>query len=239
VLRALIARHPVWEGASDAALKALSSAARLVALRPGQVAVREKEPATEIHLLVEGIARVYYPGTRTRPQLTVKLLAAPAAFGDIACAVESRYTANVEALSDARIVAIDSRTYFAVLGREPSACFRQYLDLARRFAGAVQIEKSSVSPSAAERVVALLLAYAHQLGTPEDGGILIERALTQDEIAEQTASNRRTVVRVLSALFASGALERRGRKLLIADRARLVEVAGAELPVLTHQTRRS
>lgn len=236
-VRALLRRHPVWRDATEATLRALEGGTRLVELRAGQVVVRENEPASALYLLVEGMARTYYPATKTRAQLTVKLLSAPAAFGDIACAVEGKYTATVEALSAARLLAIDRRTYFSVLQREPGACFRQYLDLAQRFAGAVQIEKSSVSPSAADRIVALLLAYAQQFGVPEGSGMLIDRALTQDELAEQTASNRRSVVRVLTTLFSSGALERRGRKLLIADRAKLIAAASGEPADLTHRSK--
>ncbi|MBI4815543.1 MAG: cyclic nucleotide-binding domain-containing protein [Deltaproteobacteria bacterium] len=170
----LLRTHPIWRDSTEPVIRALSSAARLGIHRPGQVLVREGQAADRVHLLVGGAARTFYVGTKSRPELTVKLLRAPSAFGDVACVLRVPYSASVEALTETRSVEVESQVYFAALLKSPGSCLRQYFDLAERFGGAVQIEKSTYAASLHERVIALLAAYARELGVPVEDGIRIE-----------------------------------------------------------------
>lgn len=227
-LAGMLRRHPAWADVADTTLRQLVASARPIELAPGQVAVRDGEAASAIHYLVEGLVRVYFPRTRQRPSFTLALLAAPATFGDIACLTGSPYTAAVEALAPARTVAVATPAVLAALAAEPRACLRHYVALAHRFAVATQVERSSVAPRPAERIAALLLAYGQKLGRPVPEGTLIDRAIPQEEIAEQTASNRRSVVRALSVFFRARALMRQGRKLVIVDGDALARAAIAQ-----------
>ncbi|MBI2373675.1 MAG: Crp/Fnr family transcriptional regulator [Deltaproteobacteria bacterium] len=236
---AALRRHPIWRDADDTALRLLVQGARVEDSRPGQMLVREGQPADRIHLLVDGAARTFYVATRARPELTVKLLRSPSAFGDVACVLRGPYSASIEALTQVRTLAIDAPTYFSALLRSPAPCFRQYFDLAERFGGATQIEKSTYAASLHERIVALLAAYARELGIPVEGGIQIDAALTQDDIASQTGSNRRTVVRSLGLLYESGALKRHGRKYVVTSVDALLLATPGEVPDMVHSTRQT
>ena len=220
----LLRRHPVWADASDATLALLSQGSRVVDRSAGQVFVIEGERAGAIYLLASGAARVFYPAKKGRPEVTVKLMLAPGGFGDVACVMRTGYTATVEALMPARAIAVESRFYFAAMQREPKACFRQYWDVARRFASAVEMERAAYVTTVVERVIALLLAYAEQSG----GDV----KLSQDDIAQQVGSNRRSVVRVMEQLYATGGLARRGRRYEIVDRTKLLGVVSADVPNL-------
>jgi CRP/FNR family transcriptional regulator, cyclic AMP receptor protein len=227
----VLRQHPIWEAASDVALHTLADGARSEDRAAGQMFVIEGQPADAIWLLMSGAARVFYPQKKERPEVTVRLMRAPGAFGDVACVTKSAYTASVEALEPARAIAVDARAYFAALQQDPKACFRQYWDVALRFAGAVGTERAAFSSSVVERVVALLLAYA------EHGGGDVK--LSQDDIAQQVGSNRRSVVRVMEQLYDSGGLERRGRRYAIVDRAKLLSVATLEVPNLLGPSERA
>lgn len=221
----LLRQHPLWSPLSDASARALAASAGVCEYAAGQVVVRDGEPAHHVHYLTHGLVRVYFPRTKARASLTLALIEAPGMFGDIACLNGSPYTATVEALSSCRTVALPVGVWRDVLAREPAVALLHYQRLALRFVGATQTQRRSIEPRPVERVAALLLSYAQHVGVAVEGGTLIDAVIAQEDIAEQTASTRRTVVRALAELFDSGALRRHGRKLIVVDTQQLARVA--------------
>lgn len=217
----LLRTHPVWADTPEPNRRALAATGRRLDLAPGQVAVREGQESGWVHLLVEGVLRAHYPGTRSRRSLTARLMGAPEVFGDLACLQGSVYGSSVEALTHAVIISFPAKQYFAELLRDPATCMRQYRDLGRRFKAATQHELSTATGGSTERVGALILAYAEHFGRPTPEGLLVDLPLSQESIAEQTGCNRRTVVRVLDQYFVSGVLRRRGRRLMLLKEAEL------------------
>lgn len=221
---AQLRRHPVWSHAADRTLAALAAASVTLERAPGQIFVIEGAPADRVCLLVSGAARVFYPLRRERAEATVKLLVAPACFGDLACVARTSYTASVEAIAPSCALAIEARAYFAALQHDARACFRQYWDVAQRFARATQLERAALFAGVVERLVALLLAWAEY----GDG----EVRLSQDDLAQQVGSTRRSVVRAMELLYKSGGLERRGRRYAVVDREKLLAAASGDVPNL-------
>jgi CRP-like cAMP-binding protein len=213
----LLRQSLVWADVADATLTRLLAGSRVIERAAGQVFVVADAPAGAIYLLSSGAARAYYPARRTHPEATTRLILAPGSFNEIACATQRPNLESVEALVPSTAIAIDPRTYFLALQREPAAAFRSYFDLAQRLACASDLERSAYGNSVPERVIALLLAYARQAG----GDI----RLSQDDIAQQVGSTRRSVARVMERLYASGGLERRGHRYAVVDRQKLLALA--------------
>lgn len=233
---ALLRTHPIWQDAQESAAKTVAAASKIEATRPGQLFVREGQPAEHVHLLIEGVARAFYVETKSRPQTTVTLLRAPSVIGDLACILRGAYTASVEALLDSTSLVIPAGVYFAALHQSPTSCLRQYFDLAERFGGAVANEKVAYSASLNERVVGVLAAYAREMGEVRPDGIRITASLTQDDLAVQTGASRRTVVRSLAVLYEAGVLRRVGRQYEVTSiEALLAAAKGA--PDMAHRTK--
>lgn len=231
----LLKRHPLWRQAEPAVIRNLADAARIERTRPGQLFVREGERAEHVHLLSEGVARVFYIQTKAQPEATLTLLRAPAVIGDMACVLQRPYTASAEALVDAVAVVIPAANYFAALGQSPSACMRQYIDLAERYSDTVKSTKVAYSTGLEERVVGVLAAYARTLGIETPTGIRIA-GLTQDDLTVQTSSSRRCIVRALAKLYQLGTLKRIGREYEIPSVEALLGAVPAA-PDLVHRTR--
>ncbi|MFO0724774.1 MAG: Crp/Fnr family transcriptional regulator [Myxococcota bacterium] len=232
----LVRQHPIWRDASDLGVRALCASATEVRLRPGDHVLRAGEPAEAIHLLVEGATRVYYPAARDRAEITVKLFWAPAAFGDAESILRTRWAECVEALTPGRVLITPAKRYFELMRREPSVCFRQYWDVARRFGVAIHSERSANLAELQDRTIAILVAYALHFGTPSEGGVLIEYALTQDDIGKQVGANRRSIVTILGALYKAGVIERRGRKFWVRSVEGLLAKAESAPPNLSFRT---
>lgn len=233
---ALIRRHPIWRDASDNAVRALAQHIRVVPLAAGDAILTGGDLARSIHLLVEGACRVFYPATERSAEITVKLFGAPAAFGDAESIMRTRWAETVEALTPGTVLICDATTYFDIMQREPRVCFRQYWDVARRFGIAIHTERAANTASLVEQVVAIVLAYARQFGKPTARGLLIAHPLTHDDLARQSGSNKRSVVRALTELFASGALERSGRSFLVPSIEKLLAAASVPVPEVAFQS---
>ncbi len=71
------------------------------------------------------------------------------------------------------------------------------------------------------RISELLRRLAELYGRTQDGGVLIDIALTHDQIAAMTGTSRVTITRVLKKLRETSAIQTRGKQIWILDVSRL------------------
>lgn len=228
--------HPIWRDASDVAVRSLLAIARDVVVKPGDFILTAGQPAAAIHLLVEGAARVFYPAKEKEAEITVKLFWAPSAFGDAESILRVNWGLSVEALTPGRVLIAPAEAYFRLMQSEPTVCFRQYWDIARRFGIAMRTEQQANLGELTDRTIAILLAYAHHFGVETPDGILIDFPLTQDGIGKQVGANRRSVVTVLGGLYKKGVISRAGRRFLVPNLEKLLAEAGGGAPALSFKT---
>jgi CRP-like cAMP-binding protein len=228
--------HPIWRDASEQSVRSLCAIVQDVQLAPGRSVLTAGEPAEAIHLLVEGAVRVFYPATDESAEITVKLFWAPASFGDAESILRVQWAETVQALTPVRVLIAPARDYFRLMQKEPSVCFRQYWDVARRFGVAIRSERASNLNDLRDRVIAILVAYANHFGSRGEGGTLIDHPLTQEQIGKQVGATRRSVVSILGELYEKGMLRRVGRRFLVPDVAALLEVAHGPAPDLSFKT---
>ena len=79
---------------------------------------------------------------------------------------------------------------------------------------------ASANPEA--RISELLRRLAELYGKPQDCGLLIDIALTHDQIAAMTGTSRVTITRVLKKLREEGAIQARGKQIWILDKSHLI-----------------
>ncbi|HSI06153.1 MAG TPA: Crp/Fnr family transcriptional regulator [Myxococcota bacterium] len=230
VLQRRVLQHPIWRGADENDVRALLRRSTLIDCPAGAMVVRAGEPAKHIHLLLDGAVRVFYPPTKARGALTVKLFGAPASFGDAECVLQTTWNENVQALVRSQILVTPVERYFELLRNDAQLSFRQYLEVARQFGVAIQYEQAAGSAMA--RIIATIAAYASQFGRPVDGGVLVDYTLTQDILARESDCRRRSIVRALADLYSAKLMWRVKRRYCVASVEALLEHAGAHVPNL-------
>ena len=209
----LVRRHPVWAKAADVTVRAMLKHGVLRDVTAGADVLKLGETATHVTLVLRGAVRVFYPATAQRGELTVKLFGAPSTFGEAECVLRGAWNESVQTLVPSTLLSVDAGRYFGLLQDEPSACFHAYWEVARQFGVAIQWENTTSAVT--ERVIAIIVAYASHFGRTDRDSVLIDHALSQDELARQSGSTRRTIVRVMADLYASKLVTRAGRKLRI------------------------
>lgn len=235
-LAQLLGRHPIWSTSPTSVRAALAESGTIQDYGVGQVAVVAGQPAQRVLLLLEGALRLYTPPSAGRDALTVRVLLAPALLGDAEAISGALHPATAEAMLPCRVASFPAAPYLRALKSAPDACLLQFHDLAQRALKSEQLGRVSHEGSAADRIVALILVYLDQFGVPTPTGTLIDRHLPQEELAEQSGSRRRTVVRTLRRLYDGGFLRRSGRKLVVPDPERLRRALGGEDLPLAHRT---
>jgi CRP-like cAMP-binding protein len=227
----VIRRHFIWREASDRAVRALAAYTHDRTFKPGESILSAGEPARSIYLLVDGAVRVFLPPrSGDGPEVTVKLFWAPTAFGEAETVIQAPHEETVQALTHARVLITPASKYFRIMRTETSVAFRQYIDLAQRFAISIRTARAANHDDLSDRVVALIISYVNHFGTPHEGGVLIDYVLTQDDIACQVGSNRRSIVRALRGLYKDGTLVRRGRRYYVPSIERLLATTRGTVP---------
>jgi len=216
----LLRRSVLWAQADDAVCRGLLSSGELLSGAEGELLLEQGASATHLYLLIEGLVRVFYVSPSSQ-RVTAKLFPAPNAFGDPEAVHTGVWQEAVEALSPFTALRFPRAHYLRHLQRAPTALFAQYQHVCRQFAVAIAADIDTKFATPRARLVSLLLAYAQAFGREHRRGVVIDQVLSQDALASQLGSNRRTVVRLFEALYEEGAIERAGRRLVLRDPDRL------------------
>lgn len=214
---ALLRRSPIWSDAEEGLCRAVLGRAQLESGPAGELILRRAEKAEHVVLLVEGLVRVFYQ-SEAGQQVTVKLFPAPNVFGDPEAVHSGVWQESVDALAPYTVLKVPAAHYFSCLRRSAPALFRQYLNVCRQFAVAIQSDIAANFFSPYERLVTLLFAYAEAIGEPDGrGGVVFQLPISQESLASQIGSNRRTLVRLFEQLYERNLVRRRGRRLAVPD----------------------
>jgi CRP/FNR family transcriptional regulator len=179
--------------------------------------------AAALCIVAEGEVRILVHGADGRT-LATDVAGAGDVFGESPMAGRSvrPIVTFVEAISDARIIALDPAGIDAVLRREPG--------LGHEIARALVDQSSRVRDLAARvtflpverRLDQLLLDLDARWGHPRlDGTRIINRVFTHEQIAELIGSTRKTVTRLLGVLREDGLVEVDQRRIVLLDSAGL------------------
>jgi CRP/FNR family transcriptional regulator, cyclic AMP receptor protein len=206
----LVCGHPVFTDAPPGVLARVLARATLRTLSRGQALVRDGEPATEVHVVVEGALRVFHTSPDGE-EAVVMLLRAHALYGDSEAVAGGRYVESVAAHDRAVVVSIPADAFTDFLGHHPMAAVRLLCDAAQRRAISAYQEKSLAFLPVTIRLANFLVDCLEQQAPPD----LLH--LTQDEMAAAISATRRSVAKDMIAWQEAGVLVREGGRYRVRD----------------------
>ena len=116
-LRNELAHIPLFGDLDPASLHTLIRNIRIVGLGAGEVLFRQGDPANSLYVVVEGAVVPIAEGERRRK---LAVLERGAFFGEIGLLTKQSRNATIEALVETRLLAIDRRLVWELIGRVPS-----------------------------------------------------------------------------------------------------------------------
>jgi CRP-like cAMP-binding protein len=221
--RDVLGKLSLFSALSDAALAAVASRCVIRKLAREAVLFRKDEPCRGLHVVVEGMVRVYRANRDGREQV-LHTQGPGQALAEVPLFDRGPYPASARALEDSRILFLPLREFQRLHGSHPEIADAVIQELGRRLRRMVRlVEKISLRDVPA-RVAMTLLDYAEVGGCATDG-VEFELPRTQDQLAAELATTRESVARALSRLRRDGIIIQTGSRMRINSIARLESIA--------------
>jgi CRP/FNR family cyclic AMP-dependent transcriptional regulator len=201
---------------SVAAREDLVACGRQVDVPPGVIVLREGDPGDRVLLLSAGTVKLTKTA-RSGTEVVLDFRGPGDVIGDQAVLGGNNRSATVQSLTAVSAVSIPAREFRAWLARTPDAMLALLETLERRLREADRQRLEFGSAQTLARVAARLLELADRFGRPADGGIAIELAIAQDELAAWSGASREATVKALRSLRSLGLVETSRRRLVVRD----------------------
>jgi CRP/FNR family transcriptional regulator, cyclic AMP receptor protein len=142
--------------------------------------------------------------------------------GEMSALTGGSRSATATALEPVEVIAVSSEAFTAFLDRTPGVALVLARMIARRLRDADRKRIEYLAGDTVGRVCSRLVELAERFGESEGGGVHIELAITQEDLAGWTGSSREAVIRALRTLRELGWIEtrRRGGTLLEVEQLR-------------------
>lgn len=220
----LLRQTALFDRLPAADLDALAQQAHPRAVARGGFFFHQGDPATTLYLLSAGHVRL----TQITPeghQVVMRFITPGQIFGGIAALGETLYPAAAEAVDNCTALAWDGPVLAALLEQSP----RLALNLVHHLAARVQELQDRLRELATERVeqrvARALLRLVRQTGRRVEDGVLIDFALSRQDLAQMTGTSLYTVSRILSRWEEEGIIASGRTRILVRVPHQLVTLA--------------
>lgn len=189
--------------------------------RRGQVLCNEGDPGESIYILEEGQLRVTQ-WTAAGDEAVLAVVEAPAAVGELSLLDGSPRSATLTAVGPVRVRLIPRKAFITLLQDQPQIVPELLATLATliRRANARQVDLLTLDVPG--RLAKWLIGRAERTGTPVDGGVLIDLARSQGELAAEIGTTRPTLNRALRSFEEQGLITADGPRITIVEMDKLL-----------------
>jgi CRP/FNR family transcriptional regulator len=224
----MIARSPlddVLRVPYFAALRAEEQAEFARELRTHTYAARELvmvegEPSRGFYLVRSGRVRIFRTGTDGREQI-LRLASSGDTFGEVPVFDGGPNPATVEALDHSEVVLVPIEAVRRLVARNPEVASALLLHFARRIRSFTDLVEQISLQTVQNRIARYLYLLAREEGIRTPEGLVVPRAITQQDLAALVGSVREVVSRTLKVMEEDRVIEIRRREFVIRDLAAL------------------
>lgn len=189
----------LFAGLDSAGLETLARGARLRTYAAGTIVVSEGDDAHGLFVVQSGALKCFLTDENGR-ELTLSLLGPGEYFGELALLDEAPRSASVIATERSELLQIARTTFLALLDANPE-CMKILL---RNLVARVRGLTDNVRALALVDVFGRIARLFDSLAVEKNGLPVIERRLTQQDIANLVGASREMVNRILRDLVVGG-----------------------------------
>lgn len=209
-----LSTHPVFKNADPEQLRELERASTQRDYHTKTRILSEGEAASFVYALQTGAVRIFHRA-ETGEEVLLKLLRAPAIFGEAEALSGLRHVENVEAVEPSTLLAMPVVPLARFLRQDGETALRFLMDVSARLAIAAYNEKSLAFFPSTIRLANYLLDYAMWFEQPDPHDY--EIPLTQDQMALAVGVTRRSVAKDMIEWQKEGILEKRQGRYFLLD----------------------
>lgn len=182
--------------------------------------VVEDEPNFGFYLLRRGKARIFRTAADGREQ-TFRLAGPGDTFGEVPIFDGAPNPATVETLEPSEVIVVPAESLVRIIRSHPEVAIALLRHFARRLRSFTELIEQISLQTVQGRLARYLYQLAREEGARTANGIVVPRAITQQDLASLVGSVREVVSRTLRVMEEDGIVEVRRKDILIRDLARL------------------
>lgn len=188
--------------------------------RKGEFLYRQGTVDTEFFFILRGRIQIF-TGREDGTEFVLEVMGQWAICGEGAAFDGQPRFSSAVAQEDTEVIVFDAHEVGKAFQFAPdfALALLKITSMKQRVLGIRAQYLASANPES--RISELLRRLAELYGRPQDGGVLIDIALTHDQIAAMTGTSRVTITRVLKKLRETNAIQTRGKQIWILDVSRL------------------
>jgi CRP-like cAMP-binding protein len=182
----------------------------------GDKILKQGQPCTEAHLLIEGKVEVTTTGPRGA-EVHILLHQAPSLFGIIEIWREARHLGNVVAMGPCTTLTLDKAAYLRLLHSSHQACVSIIQFLSDQIYQNGSDHRTRLFGAAEHALSGFLLAHAASLGEVTQAGTVLRIPINKSQIANSLGMSRRQIIRAFEILTKENLIEGQSGQLVILD----------------------
>jgi CRP/FNR family transcriptional regulator, dissimilatory nitrate respiration regulator len=213
----------LFSGLDDEALLKIVRRGRLRLFAPEQTVFMQGDPSRGLHVVVHGRIKVFKSNPQGRAQ-TLMIMGPGEPVGEVAALAGDPYPASAESLEQTETFYIQRDAFVDVIRNEPEVALRLLAALSARLRAFASLIEDLSLKGVTERLAVQLLALAPGCL----GEQTVELDISKGELAAAVGTVPETLSRAFQQLTRAGAVETKGRHVLIKDRALLQRLAQAK-----------
>jgi CRP/FNR family transcriptional regulator, cyclic AMP receptor protein len=207
-LRAL----PIFSDLGSEEIETLAGMVTLKQVPKGGFIVTQHELGGCMYLLVAGRVKVSLASPDGK-ELALNYLEAPAHFGEMSLVDSEPRSADVIAVTDVEVLALEGKDLSAAIQLQPRLALSLIATLSRRLRHTITRLEDMAFHDARHRVMRVVLNVA--TASYEARGVPVIAGLTHYEIATLAGTSRETASRIISSLVKEGVLATKGRRIVV------------------------
>jgi len=192
--------------------------------KKGEIIFREGGFPSGIFYITEGKVKKYKVDRDGREQI-IYVANTGELLGYHAVLSEDRYPDAAAALEESKIAFIPREDFLAALQQSKVLDKRLLKTLSHEFAVLANSLTLFAQKSVRERLALQLIVIREKYKINFQPGMPVEINMSRDDLASLVGTARENVVRVLSELKEKGIVETKGRKIIVHDVSKLIEIA--------------
>jgi CRP/FNR family transcriptional regulator len=224
----VLKRGILFSGLDDASVLEVVRRGRLRLFAAGQTIFLQGDAARGLHVVVHGRAKVFKSSPHGRAQ-TLMIMGPGEPVGEVAALSGGSYPASAETLETTETFYIPRDAFIELIRNEPEVALRLLGALSARLRAFASLIEDLSLKGVSERLAAYLLSLLPREEAAGTGVRTLELEFSKSELAAAVGTVPETLSRAFKQLSRAGAIETRGRKVVIKDRALLERVARAKL----------
>ena len=215
-----LAKSDLLKGLPEDVIDRLAPVAARRTYRRAEVIFHQGDPGNTLHVLESGRVKVLVTA-ESGEQAVLAILGPGDCFGELSLIDGEPRSATIEAMEPVQTVALLRSDFLRLVLAHP----RTVEHLLSTLTGRIRRTSEGVADLAfldiEGRLAKKLLELAGEHGRPTEGGTEIELPITQGDLTAMIGGTRTSVNRALTWYEENGAIERRGRRIVIRDSDRL------------------